>query len=106
MGAGVVIRDYKGDVLVSLCLSKDKITSPIQAEAIALWKALKLCEELNIGKAEFERDALGVVKVVNKEEDHWEWDGQIIEDIRGVLKTKVFWTVIHTYREGNKVADF
>ncbi|XP_042976335.1 uncharacterized protein LOC122307471 [Carya illinoinensis] len=64
-GAGVVIRDEGGEVQVSLCMSKDQNNSLAVAEITALWRALKLCVELNVEKAVFERDALGIVKAVN-----------------------------------------
>lgn len=40
-----------------------------------MWKALRLCEEVQVGKVEFERDALSIVKTVNRRDENWEWGG-------------------------------
>ncbi|XP_042972999.1 uncharacterized protein LOC122304801 [Carya illinoinensis] len=47
IGIGVVIRDDKGEVLVALCSSRGVCCSPVVAELHALWRAMKLCAELN-----------------------------------------------------------
>ncbi|XP_040990906.1 uncharacterized protein LOC121238127 [Juglans microcarpa x Juglans regia] len=72
MGIGVVIRDDLGEVLVSLCSSKGRVTNPATVELHALWRALKLCVELNFTKVLLEGDALKVVKAVNSIETNWE----------------------------------
>lgn len=43
MGAGVVIRDREGEVLVSLCMNKMKVSNAIVAKIYALWRAVELC---------------------------------------------------------------
>lgn len=35
-----------------------------------------------VGRVEFEGDALSIIKAVNGRDENWEWGGQIIEDIR------------------------
>lgn len=47
-----------------------------------------------------------IVKAVNDRGENWEWGGQIIEDIRGMLSNKPHWLITHTYRETNKTSDF
>ena len=106
MGAGIVMRDSEGEVLVSLCVSKLNVGSPFVAETVALWRALTLCEELNVWEAVFEGDALGVIQAINSKEESWEWSGQLIEDIRGILVNRPLWKIQHIYREGNKLAHF
>ncbi|XP_041009406.1 uncharacterized protein LOC121253459 [Juglans microcarpa x Juglans regia] len=70
MGAEIVIRDHLGDIFMSACMPNNYVMSSAQVEAIALWRALKLCEEVQVGRAEFEGDALSVVKAVNREYDN------------------------------------
>ncbi|KAF5445799.1 hypothetical protein F2P56_034822 [Juglans regia] len=106
MGIGIVFRDQEGDILLSACIPLSSVMTAAQAEANALWKALKMCEELRIGEAELEGDALSIVNAINNREENWEWGGQTIEDIRGLLHNRPQWHVTHTFREANKVADF
>ncbi|KAG6667141.1 hypothetical protein CIPAW_01G080900 [Carya illinoinensis] len=79
VGIGVVVRDGKGEMLVSLCCSKEGCCSPV------------LCAELNFENVIFEGDALVVVKAVNK-------------NMKGVLKNRKRWKVQHVFRECNQVA--
>ncbi|XP_042939662.1 uncharacterized protein LOC122274720 [Carya illinoinensis] len=71
-GIGVVVRDDKGEVLVALCSSRGVCCSPVVAELHALWRAMKLCAELNFEKVIFEGDSLIAVKAVNSEKENWE----------------------------------
>lgn len=59
------------------------------------------CEELNFNKVQLEGDVLSVVKVVNNTEVCWEWHGQLIEELKEVLKNRRQWTVLHV----NKVCN-
>ncbi|XP_042974665.1 uncharacterized protein LOC122306301 [Carya illinoinensis] len=106
MGIGVVIRDENGDVMVSLCSQKRNVRDPLVAELQALRQAMKLCADLNITEVIFEGDALKVVRAVNNLESSWEWHGQVVEDIKKVLRNRTSWKVIHAYRESNCVAHF
>ncbi|XP_042958198.1 uncharacterized protein LOC122293794 [Carya illinoinensis] len=82
VGTGVVIRDGNGEVL----------------------RAMKLCAKLNFENVIFEGDALAVVKAINGERESWEWYGQLVEDMKGVLKNRKRWSVQHVFKEGNQVA--
>ncbi|XP_042958163.1 uncharacterized protein LOC122293740 [Carya illinoinensis] len=106
MGIGVVIRDENGDVMVSLCSQKRNVQDPLVAELQALRQAMKLCANLNITEVIFEGDALKVVRAVNNPESSWEWYGQVVKDIKEVLRNRTSWKVIHAYRESNCVAHF
>ncbi|XP_042968074.1 uncharacterized protein LOC122301061 [Carya illinoinensis] len=106
MGIGVVVRDAEGEVLVSLCKTSLHSVSVAATEADALWRALILCTELNIGEAILEGDALSIIQAVCSREERWEWHGQRLEDIRELIRRRPLWRVIHTYREGNLVAGF
>lgn len=84
----MVARDDKGEVLVSLCSSKEGHYSPVATEILALWRAMRLCADLHMENVIFEGDALMVVKAVNSEMESWEWFGQMVEDVKGVLKNR------------------
>ncbi|XP_042977200.1 uncharacterized protein LOC122308072 [Carya illinoinensis] len=96
MGVGVVIRNENGDLMVSMCSQKHNVCSPLVAELQALWCALQICTDLNLTEVVFERDALNVVKTINNPEINWEWHGQLVEDVKDILKNRPTWKVIHT----------
>ncbi|XP_041027004.1 uncharacterized protein LOC121267221 [Juglans microcarpa x Juglans regia] len=106
MGAGVIIQDVEGEVLAALSMPRSNISSPGFAEVNALWRAMQLGAELGIEHTIFKGDALGIIRAVNSKDENWEWNGPKVEVIKAVLANRPFWKIQHTYREGNKVADF
>jgi hypothetical protein len=85
MGNEAIIRDYQGEVLATLSVSKDYITDLVIAEATATWRAALFCRELRHQWVEFEGDALQMVQALRKEDCNWSKYGHIIEEIHGVL---------------------
>jgi hypothetical protein len=57
MGIGVAVRDHKGMLLASLCATKEQITDPGTAEAIAAWHAAKLAQRLGLRRIVLEGNA-------------------------------------------------
>ncbi|XP_042953522.1 uncharacterized protein LOC122290063 [Carya illinoinensis] len=103
-GIGVVIRDSSGEIVASLCCPRTKVQDAMVAEVYALWRAMKLCVELNFKKVQFEGDALSVVKAVNSSEECWERHGQVVEDLKDALRKRIGWAVVHVDRCCNNVA--
>jgi hypothetical protein len=46
MSVSVIVRDYEGKVLATMCYSRKFITDPAVAEAYAVWKAMVLSREM------------------------------------------------------------
>ncbi|XP_035547368.1 uncharacterized protein LOC118348906 [Juglans regia] len=103
-GVGIVVRDGNGEVLISLCGSDVGFCSPAVAELQALWRALKLCAELQWNKVIFEGDAMGIIDAVNRQNCCWEWHGQVVEDIKLILQNRPNWSIRYTNRKCNRVA--
>jgi hypothetical protein len=59
MGMGMVVRDHAGQLIAALCTSKDHITDPASAKALAAGKAAEaeLCHRLGLEKVILEGDA-------------------------------------------------
>ncbi|KAF5442911.1 hypothetical protein F2P56_035519 [Juglans regia] len=104
MGAGIVIWDEEGEVLVSLWMPKGNVCSPIVAEVHALWRAVELCTELRFTNVVFEGDALTIIDAINRSKESWVWYGQMIEDLKQFFTYTNRWKLQHVYREGNQVA--
>ncbi|XP_042969095.1 uncharacterized protein LOC122301780 [Carya illinoinensis] len=100
----IVICDNCREVLVTLCYPKEFVSDPIIVEVFALWRAMKLCDELNFWNAQLEGDALTIVNAVNSLEVNWEWHGQLIEDLKALLKNRRNWTMSYVNRSCNSVA--
>lgn len=71
LGIVVVVTDSKGKVLTCLSSSRSFSSQPIEAEFLTLWRAMKLCTELEMENILLEEDALVLVNAIKNEEDCW-----------------------------------
>ncbi|KAF5447224.1 hypothetical protein F2P56_032792 [Juglans regia] len=88
LGMGIVARNHKGELLLSMCVSKEFIGSPELVEASALWRDMELVVELNIKNVLFEGDAQKVIKEIYERRATCAWMGQLVEDIGSILTEK------------------
>ena len=72
MGIGIVVRDHEGSVLAAMCSTKDYITDPGNAKALAAWHVVELSMRLGLVRVMLEGNALRVINVFNQEE---QWMG-------------------------------
>lgn len=100
----MIIRDENGEVLLSACDSRRNVLSQDIVECQALWKAMQLCNDLNIQNAIFEGDAKVVIMAVNGDEENLFYIGSLIDDIRNVLSFRKSWFLQFDYKENNTVA--
>ncbi|XP_042972177.1 uncharacterized protein LOC122304128 [Carya illinoinensis] len=103
-GVGIIVRDEEGEALVAVCDQRQHVQNPTVTEGYALWKAMELCNELNIQKVIFEGDAKAVILAVLSNEEDLSVGGSLIEDIRFVLANRPDWSIQFAYRELNNVA--
>ncbi|KAF5479796.1 hypothetical protein F2P56_000588 [Juglans regia] len=104
MGAGIIVRDEKGEALVAMCDQKTNVDSPVIAECFALRMAVELCGELNIHKAVFEGDARTIIEAVQSVKEENSVFGSLIDDIKFLFQNRLDWKIQFAYRERNIVA--
>ncbi|XP_041009322.1 uncharacterized protein LOC121253365 [Juglans microcarpa x Juglans regia] len=86
---GVVLRDDEGEVLASLCFVVDYLQNPSIGEASELRRAILLCGELVFLKIVLEGDSQVIVKAANSSESLFADYGNVVDEVRGLLKTRV-----------------
>ncbi|XP_042956923.1 uncharacterized protein LOC122292545 [Carya illinoinensis] len=69
VGMGMVIWDEEGEIMAYLCTAVDCLQDPTIGEALALRRAMLLCEELGFLKVILEGDSQVIVKAINRKED-------------------------------------
>ncbi|XP_041016197.1 uncharacterized protein LOC121258719 [Juglans microcarpa x Juglans regia] len=99
IGVGIMIRDAKGETLVAVCDQRKHVQDPSVAECHALWKALELCNELNIQKVMFKGDVKAIVSAVNSEEEDLSSVDFLVDDIHSMLRNIPNWSLHFAYRE-------
>ncbi|XP_042969001.1 uncharacterized protein LOC122301672 [Carya illinoinensis] len=93
MGVGIMIRNEEGEALVALCDQRQYVQNSSVAEGYALWKALELCNDLNIQKVIFKGDSKAVVLAVLSNKEDLSYGGSIVKDIRSVLADRPDWSI-------------
>ncbi|KAF5450110.1 hypothetical protein F2P56_014981 [Juglans regia] len=104
MGAGVIIRNEKGEVMATCHAQKQDVVEPALAECYALRTAMDLCRDLNFDKVIFEGDAQIVINAVNNQDEDLSFYGSIIEELKMVIKGWIGWKVKYSHRGTNVVA--
>ena len=81
-GIGVVIRDSKGQVMVSLAQRIPLPNTAIEVEALAAWRAMELALEIGLNKGVLEGDSLILMNALKSNSHSLAQFGHIINDIQ------------------------
>ena len=81
-GIGVVIRDSKGQVMVSLAQWIPLPKIAIEVEALAAWHAMELALETSLNKGVLEGDSLILMNALKSNSHSLAQFGHIISDIQ------------------------
>ena len=100
-GVGVLIRDERGLVIAVLSKTIFAKLDPQIAKATAPLQAVELCRDIGVQDIFLEGDALTIVKAIASRTPTWYSFGQIVDDIRVVLGSRISWQVGHIKRGAN-----
>lgn len=104
LGLGMIIKDYKGEVITSACDNKQCQYSPVITEALTLSSAMTLCQDLGFPQVVFEGDCKEVVMVATSRDDIEFELYPLIYDIHNYIRNQPFWKVQYAPRETNQIA--
>ncbi|KAK0608384.1 hypothetical protein LWI29_029944 [Acer saccharum] len=102
-GVGVVIRDWKGEVLASCCQRFEVCFQPFIAEAVAILTGIRLALQLGLFPALLESDALAVVELISAKVVPASDVGIVINDILNLISS-CFVSFSFVPRLANRVA--
>ncbi|TXG47194.1 hypothetical protein EZV62_026488 [Acer yangbiense] len=103
-GIGVVIRNFRGQVMLSSCKNFRTAFSPVIAEALAVLEGLRLAKLGGFFPTVLESDALTVVQDICRNESLSSDVGLVIDDILFFCRDFNFFSFRHVPRLANKVA--
>jgi len=101
---GYCIRDGNGDLIYAEAHNIGEATN-MEAEVMAVWKALHYCMENRYSQVRLETDSLDLKNMIK---GCWRIPWEVIEkveDIQQVIQ-KINVQVWHVFREANQLADF
>ncbi|XP_075666899.1 uncharacterized protein LOC142636504 [Castanea sativa] len=103
-GIGVVLRDERGSVLISLSQNIPQVCRPLDIETLAASKALKFAAELGFNKVVLEGDCEVLMKALKGGDQFLSTVGLVMDDIR--YDANLFYQLrySHVRRGGSKVA--
>jgi ribonuclease HI len=87
MGMGVVIRVYRGTVILVRSLTKEGAVDPSAAKAMAFFQGIILGQNLGLSKIIVEGDAKMVIEALQEKTMNKSHYGHLLEDIRVTLKS-------------------
>ncbi|KAH7850520.1 hypothetical protein Vadar_034267 [Vaccinium darrowii] len=102
---GGLLRGYKGDPICAY-VSKSSVDDSFLVELWAIWRGLVLALGLGITVIWVESDAMGVVKMINKEQPYTTRASSCLKDIWSLLRKFEKYKVSHVWRESNRAADY
>lgn len=98
------VRNCAGDLMYAEAQSIG-LTTNMEAEIMAVWKALLFCYSKNYHQVNLKTDSLGVHKMISKE---WKISWEEVEKTKEIqfLLNNMQVHVIHIFREANHLGDF
>nr|XP_023904539.1 uncharacterized protein LOC112016250 [Quercus suber] len=103
-GLGVVIRDSKGQVMVSLAQRIPLPSTAIEVEALAARRALEMALETGLNKGVLEGDSLILMKALKSNSHSLAQFGHIVNDIHYLASQFPMISFSHVRRHCNSVA--
>jgi len=76
--------------------SLDTCLDPVVVETIAALRATEYCRNRGFSNIILEGDSLQVVQSLAKTDFNWTQHGQIMEDIREIMRSFQDWWIVHT----------
>lgn len=104
IGLGMILKDFKGDILASACCNKPNQYRPVIVEALALRKAVLISQDLGLTQVIFEGDCKIVINAATSRETINSKLYSLIHDIQSLLSHQLTWKIQLDYKETNKVA--
>ncbi|KAF5445494.1 hypothetical protein F2P56_034541 [Juglans regia] len=103
-GIGVILRNKEGQVVMAAIKKEDMADEPATIELIAWLRGLQLCLPLGISKLVVEFDCLLLVQELQESHEFSSTNGNLLKDVRDLMKHFNELHIKHVYREGNGVA--
>jgi ribonuclease HI len=104
IGAGVVVRNEAGELLVGLAVTIPYVSDSLIVEVMATWRAVELGRKLSFQRIILEGDSLIIVGALNQSNPCLSGYEQMMEDIRVRLLSFPAFVVRHVCRQANTAA--
>ncbi|GAV89685.1 RVT_3 domain-containing protein, partial [Cephalotus follicularis] len=104
VGAGMVVRDVQGNVLLAAAMTVEHIRDPRSIEAMAILHALKVSLEKGWRKIIVESDAENVLNEINAYQPSLSLYGNVVEEIKSLVSPFIFCQFSWISKVGNKMA--
>ena len=103
-GVGVIIRNYKGEVMAAMSAKGPAVHSSEEGEPLACRKAVEFAIDASFSRLVLEGDNVNVMKAISSQEANISLLGNVVEDIKHLIRGLQWVSISHTRRSGNKLS--
>ncbi|XP_075675246.1 uncharacterized protein LOC142644544 [Castanea sativa] len=99
-GVGAIIRNYKGEVMAAMSAREPTVHSSEEGELLACRKTI----DAGFSRLVLEGDNVNVIKAISSQEANISLLGNVVEDIKHLIRGLQWVSISHIRHSGNKVA--
>ena len=104
IGVGAVIRNEKGEVMVAMTACGLAVQASEEAELLACRRALEFAVDAGFYRLIIEGDNSNVTHAISSSVDNYSLFGNVVDDIRHLIRGLHWSTIWRIRRSGNRVA--
>ena len=101
---GDIVRNYKGEVLAAMFARGPTVYGNEEGELLACRKAIEFGIDAGFYKLVIEGDNVNVIKAISSQTANLSLLGNVVDDIKHLIRGLQWVSISHTRRSGNKVA--
>ncbi|KAL0010800.1 hypothetical protein SO802_005908 [Lithocarpus litseifolius] len=99
-----IICNYKGEVMAAMSARGPTVHCSEEGELLACRKAIEFGIDAGFSKLVIEGDNVNVIKAISSQTASLSLLGNVVEDIKHLIRDLQWESISHTRRNGNKVA--
>ncbi|KAL0010234.1 hypothetical protein SO802_005342 [Lithocarpus litseifolius] len=103
-GVRAIIHNYKGEVMAAMFARGSAVQSSEEGELLECTKAIEFTIDASFSRLVIEGDNVDVIKAISSQEANVSLLGNVVEDIKHLIRGLQWVSTSHIRRSGNKVA--
>ena len=101
---GAIVRNEKGEVMAAMTASGPSMHTSDEAELLACWRGLEFAVDAGFSRLIIEGDNSNVIHAISSSEENNSLFGNVVDDIRHLIRGLLWSEVCCIRRGGNRVA--
>ena len=103
-GFGAIVRNEKGEVMAAMTACGSAVHTSDEAKLLACWRALEFAMDAGFSRLIIEGDNNNAIHAISSSEENTSLFGNVVDDIRHLIRGLLWSDVCCIRRGGNRVA--